>query len=191
MSTTKRRIALAAGIAAVAVAGTAGLSSAALFSDSKDLNGDFTAGTVTLTADAPAAGWTINATSFAPGDVNYLPVTVSNTGSLELRYNVSETVNSDATPVNALANPFSAQLTVATYDVTGLTCDAAGIVGLTALNATGTLASTAFDASQVLIASASQDLCFVVGAPQALSNDYQGASSNVTVTFAGEQTANN
>lgn len=177
----KVRVAASAGVLLAGMWGT----SLAVFTDSATSDASFTSGDVDLAA-APATAL-FEVQDMAPGDVEFAGLTVTNDGSLDLRYAMS------ATPSGTLADVLE------TAVWTGGTCDAAGYAGATALDS-GTLTSgIGFGSSAAgaqagdrsLAPAASETLCFRVELPIGTGNTYQATSASATFTFDAEQTANN
>lgn len=179
---TKTRVAVSAGMLIAGVWG----SSMALFTDSVDENLSFSSGTLDLVGSATPT--LLSVTNMAPGDVAYAPLTLTNGGSLDLRWAMTSARGGDTAFADALG------LDV----VQSATCDA-GTDFATPL-ATGTAGSTfvlgdptagADTGDQALAPAATTPLCFRATFPLSAGNALQGKSSTVTLTFAAEQTANN
>lgn len=165
----------------------------AVFTDTATVpSNTFTTGTVDISTSPTSALVTFS--TMAPGDVVTNPLTVTNAGTLALRYAVAST-----TTENTLAGVLD--LTIKS-GVT--TCTNAGFAGSgTVVYATGDLGNTTAvnvigDATQgsqtgdrTLAASASEALCFNVSLPLAATNTVQGLTSTATFAFAAEQTTNN
>lgn len=164
----------------------------ALFTDSAVVSANsFTTGTLDVSASPASA--VFNISNMAPGDVQYAPLTISNDGSLEMRYALSST-----TTENTLAGQLDMTIN------TGVTsCDASGFSSGTTVYGAGDLGSTsgvkligdpatgAQTGDRTLAASASETLCFKVILPLATGNSFQGTTTTATLTAAAEQTANN
>lgn len=142
----------------------------AIFTDTaSNPENTFTAGTVDINSEI-TTNWSANANNMAPGDTKEAVITVKNAGSLELRYDVSQSTSGalfgGATPA-----------TVAYERSTD-----------------GGATWTAFipgDNNFVMAAGASNLIKVKVTLPSAADNSYQGATGSLTVTFSAEQTANN
>jgi signal peptidase len=140
----------------------------ALFTDSAVVPANsFTTGTLDVNASPTSA--VFNVSSMAPGDVEYAPLTISNGGSLALRYALSS-----STTENTLAAQLDLRIK------TGVsTCDASGFNSGTTVYGAGDLGSTtgvdligapttgAQTGDRTLAASASESLCFKVSLPLA------------------------
>ena len=158
----------------------------------------FTAGTVELTASPATTVFTF--ANMAPGDEDYKEITVSNAGTLALRY----AVTSVATNVDT--KDLMGQITM-TIKSGVTTCT--GAVGFNADGAViydkGVLGSAGPDGAKVigdpatgqqtgdrpLAASANEKLCVYVKLPLATADAFQGATTTATFNFAAEQTKNN
>jgi spore coat-associated protein N len=184
-----RRAGLLAILAAGLVAGSmgAGALSLALFTSTAAVsNNAFTAGTVVIGA-APATA-ALTATNMMPGDVVNGQITVSNTGTAQLRYAMS------SASTNADSKALRDQLTLAVKTL-GTSCAAFDGTQLYAgaLNgaAFGSNAAGAQAGDRTLNAGTNEVLCFRATLPLATGNTFQGATTTATFTFDAEQTANN
>ena len=191
---TRRRfmVLLAAGLAVVSI--TAGATSLALFTSATTVTANtFSTGTVILTTSPASALITFSA--MAPGDQVTAPVTVTNAGSLNLRYAISSVAtNADAKGLkDQLVLTIKSGVTTCTnaqFGATGtvlytgdLDSSAGKLVGD---NTTGAQAG-----DRSLAAAGSEVLCFNASLPLATGNAFQSATTTATFTFAAEQTANN
>jgi len=176
----------AAAITAIASLALVALGASALslatFTDSKTSSGSFTSGTIVLGA-APATLFTL--ASVMPGDTGSASLTVSNSGTGQLRYAMtSASTNADtkslrdqiALTVKAGACPGAGG------NLYGGALSAAAIGDITAGNQLG---------DRTLNAATNEVLCFAWSLPIATGNAYQGAATTTTFTFTAEQTANN
>jgi len=139
----------------------------AIFTDSAtNDNNTFTAGTVDISMDKPNGTKYFNIGNIAPGDDGSAPVTVTNDGSLELRYDLDDTLTGDL---------------------------AAGANGLTVTikDAAGNVITPGTDNNRVLAAGASETLTVEWELPLAADNQYQGDSATYGLTVNAEQTRNN
>jgi spore coat-associated protein N len=171
----------------------AGLASGAfaLFTSSASVPANtFTTGTVVLSTSPSSA--LIAFSVMAPGDQVTAPLTVSNDGTLQLRY--AMTSSSTDTDGKGLMNQLVLNIK------TGVTtCTNAGF-GLSGTSIySGALASAAVgdptpggqSGDRTLNASANEVLCFNASLPIGTGDAYQNATTTATFTFQGEQTANN
>jgi len=187
-------------IASIAVAGLSlvtlgSLTTGALFTDSEDLGANsFTTGTLVLGLTPTTALFSV--ANLAPGDVVSKPLTVSNAGTLGLRYAVS------GTATDPDGKGLRGQLAFTVYDgVSAANCTAGTftggtvLYGPTALGASspvfGNPAQGAQAGDRPLGAAASEPLCFVASLPLSTDNTFQGATTTVSFTFDAEQTKNN
>jgi hypothetical protein len=162
----------------------------AMFTDTETVTANvFTTGTLDLTA-APATA-AISYADMAPGDMVTAPLTVTNSGGLDLRYSMAG--------AQTAGDPgLGAALSVAVR--TGVAaCTNAGF-GLSGSALTsGTLAASSFgDASagaqagdRTLAPAASEVLCYQVSLPITAGNALQGLSATGSITLSAEQTRNN
>ena len=179
-----------------AVATVVTASTGALFTDSDSIGANtFSTGTIVLDTSPTSALVTFSA--MAPGDLATSTLTVSNNGSLQLRYAVTSTTT-EAT--------LAAQLDTTIWDeaaeaVVDGVCDttAPGVVlygpadlgSTTGTNVIGNPATGAQAGDRTLAASASDTLCFRVELPLATGNAFQGLTTTASFGFESEQTKNN
>ena len=179
------------------------LSVVAVFTDTDAVGtNSFSTGSLSLTTTPTSTIWTA-VTAAVPGDKATGTLTVTNAGTLSLRYAVSGS-NTDAT-LSAAMNLRIGLKGGAGCDfpyhnnngtTTTLTDDTQLYAGL--LNAAALIGSSAQgqDATpgggdRTLAASATEDLCFAVVLPDTATNTVQGLSNTTTFTFDSEQTINN
>lgn len=192
---SRRRLLAAIGIAGLSLVTVGTLTTGAIFTDSQDLGANsFTTGTLVLGLNPVSALFAV--TNMAPGDTVSKPLTVSDAGTLGLRYATT------ATATNADAKGLRSQLRFTVYSgVSAANCTAGTTTGGTVLygpGAIGAAANVFGDVSQgaqpgdrALGAGAGETLCFVADLPLSTDNTFQAASTTVTFTFAAEQTKNN
>lgn len=165
----------------------------AVFTDSASVPGNsFTTGTVDISTSPTSALVTFNA--MAPGDRVTAPLTVTNGGSLELRYAVSSTTTEDtlASELDLTIKSGVTTCTNAGFGSSGTVVYATGDLGsTTGVNVLGSPSQGAQAGDRTLAASASETLCFNVALPLSASNASQGMTTTATFAFAAEQTANN
>jgi hypothetical protein len=181
------------------LAGFASVGSALFTSTATIGANSFTAGTVVISTTPTTAAFTV--ANMAPGDQATAPITVTNGGSLQMRYAITSTVT------NADGKGVGAQLQV-TIKSSVTTCTNAGFGGSGAIinngGAAGPLGSLAGTLDLVgdpttgnqagdraLAAAANDVLCFNVSLPAGTGNTYQSATTTATFGFIAEQTANN
>jgi spore coat-associated protein N len=193
-SRTRRRVLLLiAAACAVATIGV-GAASLALFTSTANVPANtFTTGTVIISTTPTTALVTFAA--MAPGDEVTAPITVSNTGTLDLRYAISSVAT------NADTKGLKDQL-VLTIKSGVATCTNAGFAATGTPEYTGDLdgttgrlvgnANSGPDAGdRALTAGTGEDLCFNVSLPIGTGSAFQAATTTATFTFAAEQTKNN
>ena len=194
-----------AGILAIGVLAVGGrIATQALFTDTQSVGANtFTAGTVDISSSVPSALLTLGA--LAPGGEVNSPITISNPGTLQLRYAIQR--QADNTDSKALRDVLRVRIGLkggagcdfpyyTTAGVpTGLSDDTELFEGLnfpaTATDTVGSAAAGAQANDRVLAASASEDLCFAVILPSSVGNAHQGATATAIFDFVSEQTANN
>lgn len=192
LTTTKALGSLA--VATVALS-TLTFGALAVFTDSAAVGANsFTTGTVDISTSPTSALVTFS--GMAPGDTTTQSLSVSNAGTLQLRYALSAT----ATNTDAKALKDQLVLTIKTIDVTtpAAPCDNfdgtqlyTGDADSTAGKLVGDSLQGAQTGDRTLAASASETLCFRVSLPSASGNTFQNATTTATFTFDAEQVANN
>jgi predicted ribosomally synthesized peptide with SipW-like signal peptide len=188
-------------LASVAVLAFAGgiftIASLALFTDQEVVgNNAFDTGTLDLVASDNDAFITMSA--MVPGDEVTMPLTMTNSGTIELRYSAIS-VTTEATlagelELSVMEGVSAANCTNAGWDTSGGTAIYdAGPLGTTtpglALFGDNTAGQDSGD--RVLAAGANEVLCFHVTLPTSATNASQNTSTTATFTFDAEQTANN
>ena len=165
----------------------------AIFTDTQSVpNNTFSTGTLDISTNPTAALVTFS--GMAPGDEVTNPITVSNAGTLQLRYAVTST-----TTENVLAAQLD--LTIKTgvttctnggFGVDGTVIYGPGDLGSVAgTNVIGNPAQGNQAGDRTLNASANEVLCFNVQLPSSTGNTYQGLTSTATFSFQAEQTSSN
>ncbi len=160
----------------------AGAVSLAVFTDSTDLDGEWSAGSIILDTN-PSTSFTVG--NILPGDSGDQTITVENNGTGALRYAMTTSAT------NADGKGLAAQL--------DLTIEAGACGATTATLYTGSLGAAALgdatqgaDAGDRDVAVSGDDaLCFSWSFPDTSGNGYQLAETTATFTFVAEQTANN
>jgi spore coat-associated protein N len=176
---------LAVGLIAGSVG--AGALSLALFTSTAASSGNaFTSGTVVI--GVTPASTAITATNMMPGDTVNGSLTVSNTGTAQLRYAMSSA--STNTDTKSLRDQL--QLTVKSAGTSCTAFDGTSLFsGALSAAAFGSVTAGQQTGDRTLNAGANEVLCFRVTLPAATGNAFQGASTTATFTFDAEQTANN
>ncbi len=165
----------------------------AIFTDTEIVGANiFSTGTLDIST-APLTA-VVSFTAIAPGDQVTNPLTVTNDGSIQLRYSVSSTTTED---VLAAALDLTIKVGVTTCTNVGFTVDGTvisptGDLGSTSgINLIGDPAQGADSGDRVLNPLASEVLCFNVSLPLSTGNSSQGVTTTADFTFQAEQTANN
>ncbi len=175
-------------------AGFAGVGSALFTSTASIDSNTFTTGTVVISTNPTTAAVTYS--NMAPGDQTTAPITVTNGGTLQLRYAVSSTAtNADSKGLmSQLVLTIKSGVTTCTnagFSGSGTQLYSAALGSVSGINVIGDPATGAQTGDRTLAASASEVLCFNVALPSGTGNAYQNATTTATFTFAAEQTANN
>jgi predicted ribosomally synthesized peptide with SipW-like signal peptide len=160
----------------------AGVSSLAIWTDTDTTTGSFTAGTVDL-AVSPATILTV--TGIAPGQSGSAALTVTNSGTLAVRYAMtSSSTNTDSKNLRG-----QLLLTISTGACPGSTA----LFGPAAINGAlfGDPTQGANTGDRTLAAAASEVLCFAWSLPSSTGDAFQGSTTTTTFTFAAEQTVAN
>jgi predicted ribosomally synthesized peptide with SipW-like signal peptide len=185
---------LSVGAIAVVASLAGGAVSLALFTSSATVPANtFSTGSVSISTNPTTA--LVTFTAMAPGDQVTAPITVSNDGTLGLRYAIS----SVATNVDTKALRDQLVLTiksgVTTCTNAGYAADGTSIysgdLDSSAGKLVGDAATGADTGDRTLAASANEILCFHVGLPGSTPDTFQGSATTATLTFAAEQTLNN
>ena len=176
------------------VATGVGVASNAIWTDSDDVDPNlFTTGSVSLSTNPTTA--LVTFTSGAPGeDTTPQTLTVTNDGTMELRYAVTMTADTDGKDLY-----LELDLTIREEDVEpSVPCDdfdGTVLYGPAPFLLTGNLIGDPTQGAQandrVLADSSSEYLCFRVTLPSDAPNSVQAASTTAVFTFESEQTANN
>jgi predicted ribosomally synthesized peptide with SipW-like signal peptide len=180
------------------VAASLGVASNAIWTDSQDVDANvFSTGTIDISTDPTTELVHFTSPKMAPGDEVTGSITVTNAGSLELRYAVTST-----TTENLLAAQLDLTIKedVTTCDNTGFHLSGTVIYGSPV---PGDLGSTAGihiigdpdqgqdTGDRTLAPAADEDLCFHVELPTGTGNSFQDQTTTATFAFAAEQTASN
>ena len=165
----------------------------AIFIDSQSVGANtFSAGTLDISSSPSSA--VVSLSDMAPGDKVTAPLTVSNAGSLQLRYALTST-----TTENTLAAQLDVTVKtgVSTCNTSGFGVDGTTLYGpadlgsTTGLNVLGNPSQGAQTGDRTVAASGSEVLCIQVELPLGTGNSYQGLSTTATLVTAAEQTTNN
>jgi predicted ribosomally synthesized peptide with SipW-like signal peptide len=190
----RKRILLALGAALTVATLAGGVVSLAVFTNTANVPANtFTTGTVILSTNPTTALVTFAA--MAPGDQVTAPITVSNDGTLALRYAVSSVAtNADTKGLkDQLVLTIKSGVTTcdnANYAATGVQLYS-GDLDSSAGKLIGDAATGADPGDRTLASLANEALCFHVSLPLATGDAFQAATTTATFTFAAEQTKNN
>lgn len=182
---------LAIGIAIVGgIIGSRGL---AVFTSTASVGSNtFSTGSVSLTTAPTTALVTL--TAMAPGDQVTAPITVTNAGTLDLRYAITSTTT-ETTLAAQLSLTIKSGVTTcsnAAFGASGTVIYGPGILGTTGgTNVVGNPTQGAQAGDRTLTAGTNEILCFNVSLPLASGNTFQGLTDTATFAFDGEQTKNN
>ena len=173
-------------IASLAVYGTF-----AVFTDSETVGSTtFSTGSVDISTSPTTA--LVTFTDMAPGDEVTSSITVTNDGSLELRYAVTSTTTEDvlAAQLDLTIKTGVTTCTNAGFDTDGSVIYGPGDLGSAAgINVIGNPAQGPDGGDRTLPATGAdnEDLCFNVELPSTTGNAFQGLTTTATFTFAAEQ----
>jgi hypothetical protein len=169
------------------------LSAIALFTDTASVgNSTFSTGSVDITTSPTSALVTFS--GMAPGDQATNRITVSNAGTLELRYAVTSatTENTLAAQLDLTIKSGVTDCTNAGFAASGTALYGPGALGsTTGINVIGNPTQGAHAGDRVLAPGASEVLCFNVTLPFSTGNSFQGLTTTATFNFQAEQTKNN
>ena len=183
----------ATGIVLAAFATVLAVSVQALFTDTASVPANtFTTGTLDISTLPTTALVTFN--PMAPGDEVTNSITVSNDGSLDLRYAITSTTTENvlAAELDLTIKTGVTTCTNAGFGVDGTVIYGPGDVGNTApINLVGDPAQGAQAGDRALAAAANEALCFNVILPLSATNASQGVTTTATFDFQAEQTKNN
>jgi predicted ribosomally synthesized peptide with SipW-like signal peptide len=161
----------------------AGAFSLAYFTDTDNGTGSFTAGTIILGINPTTV---YNVTNMFPGDVQNATVTLTNSGTGQLRYSMTTAVDTGPALAGQLTAVVKSKGTsCAAFDGTTL------YTGVLSGAAFGNPAVTGDVGDPTLNSGSNTDVCFRVTMPTGTGNTFQGATTTLTFTFDSEQTANN
>ena len=192
----RRRLFAAFGIAGLSLVALGSLTTNAVFTDTDSVNSSgFVTGKVDISAAPKPLAF--SAGNMAPGDTYYATLTVTNGGSLGLRYAVSATAADSTGGTFTGTGSLSNQLEFSAYQNLG-SCDAAGVgaaapgdqLGTTTPIGSGKTFSTMADDNR-LGAGANQSLCVVAHLPIGTGNTFQNTGMTAQFVLDAEQTKNN
>ncbi len=165
----------------------------AFFTDAQSVGSNlFSTGVLDLSTSPTSA--VVSFSSMTPGDKVTAPLTVSNSGTMQLRYAIRSTTTENllATQLDLTVKTGVTTCTNAGFDADGSALYGPNSAGLsTGLNLVGDPSQGAQPGDQIMNASANQVLCIQVSLPISTGNAYQGLTTIATLEFLAEQTANN
>ena len=167
-------------------------SNAVFTSTSSNGANTFSTGTVVIST-APASAF-ITFSAMAPGDVVTAPLTVTNGGTMQLRYAVTSasTENTLAAQLDLTIKDGVTTCSNAGFGASGTVRYGPGDLGsTTGVNVIGDAAQGVQAGDRTLDVAASEILCFQVSLPLSAGNASQGVTTTATFAFNAEQTANN
>lgn len=146
----------------------------------------------TLDISTQPASAAVTAADMVPGDSVVETLTVSNDGSVELRYSMSTTVTGDTMLADQLQLTIKGGLTNCTE--ASMTDSASGTLiyqGSLAMASFGDATAGEQTGDRVLSPAGDEALCLRLLMPLDTSNEYQGKTTTATFNFSAEQTQNN
>lgn len=169
------------------------IASLALFTDTESVGANvFSTGDVDIAA-APATA-VFTPPPMAPGDEVVESITVTNNGSLDLRYSLTSTTTEDtlATSLNLTVRVGVTDCSVANWDASGTEIAPADVLGRTTTEPIfGDVTTGAQAGDRALAPAGSEVLCLHVELPLATNNASQNQTTTATFDFVAEQTRNN
>lgn len=170
------------------------MSSLAVFTDQEQITGNqFTVGSVNLTLSNNSQLVSFTSPAMVPGDTVTAPLTVTNAGSMALRYAVTSTTTENTLAAALVLTVKSGVTTCnnASWQSSGTVLYQGALGATTGSAVFGNPAQGAQGGDRTLAAAANEVLCFNVTLPLAASTAVQGLTTTATFTFDAEQTANN
>ena len=168
-------------------------STGAFFTDAQSVGSNiFSTGSLDISTSPASA--IVSFSAMAPGDTVTAPVTVSNAGSMQLRYAIQSTTTEDllATQLDLTIKTGVTTCDNGNFGVDGTVIYGAGDTGnTTGLNLAGDPAQGAQAGDRTLDAATNEVLCMQVSLATSTGNAYQGLTTTATLDFLAEQTANN
>jgi hypothetical protein len=161
----------------------------AIFSDSAAVGSNaFTSGSIDISSSPTSALLTLS--TMAPGDKVTAPITISNAGSLQLRYAMTTSISGSSVLSDGMT--LSIKSGVTTCSNSGFGTDGSQVYsGSLTAGAIGDATQGSQAGDRTMNAAAAEVLCFQALLPTTAGNTLQSLSATATFTFAAEQTANN
>lgn len=186
---------LGLGLAGATLAVTA---TGALFTDSQSVGANtFSTGDVEISTSVTTDLVSFSSPKMVPGDSVVDGLTVTNAGSVELRYAVKSTTDEDVLAAQlelhmwAESAEADTDTTCATTPPTTVLYGPGDLGSTTGLNIAGDPTQGPQTGDRTLAAAATEVLCFKVALPIGTGNAYEAKSTTATFAFEAEQTANN
>lgn len=171
------------------VAGAPWAATQAVWTDTQAVGANsFSTGSVDISSSPTTALVTFS--SMAPGDTVTAPVTVSNAGTMQLRYAVTTSISGSTTLSDGLTLGIKSGVTTCTtagFSATGTSLYSGSLTA----GAVGSSTQGSQVGDRTLAASANEALCFQVQLPSNAANSLQSLTATATFDFVAEQTANN
>jgi len=202
----RRRLWTTVIIVGLAAIGATTLTTSALFTDNDSQSPSIHTGTVNLVLGGPAT-FDFAPEGLAPGSSTFMPITVSNSGSLELRYAVSYFGVPGAPTATGGTGNLSDILELRMYAVASNLCNVAGTDLVPTINTPPAAAVNWPTSPAALVGSSlpgaqpgdrtlaggstTESLCARVDFPSGATNEYQDTSVTLHLVFDAEQTINN
>lgn len=168
-------------------------STGAFFTDAENVGSNiFSTGTLDISTSPSTA--IVSFSAMAPGDTVTAPVTVSNAGSMQMRYAIRSTTTEDflAAQLDLTIKTGVTTCNNGGFSVDGTSIYGAGDAGNTSgLNLVGNPSQGIHAGDRTLDAASNEILCIQVSLPTSTGNSYQGLTTTATLEFLAEQTANN
>ena len=197
----RRRLWTTVVIVGLAAIGATALTTSALFTDQDETSAAIHTGTVDLALGVPTP-LEFTPTNLAPGDSTFFPITVSNKGSLGLRYSISYSGVSSGPGTGTLTTVLQLRMYSGASD-----CSAAGTASATVINNAGAVDNWPTTPAVLVgglsfpgnnrelpggnMPQSTENLCARVDFPLSAGNEYQDTSATLTLIFDAEQIANN
>lgn len=160
----------------------------AAWTDSGEVTGTFSTGSVNLELDGVDTLPVITSLALSdakPGDVTYAPLTVSNAGTLAFGYVMTPSIQTASTSTPLLESVLL--LTVKKVANTGECVAGAAFTAAPTVIAEVALNAAGATTSSPLAASASEVLCFKVELPSTASTNVQGQTTTALFSFLATQ----
>lgn len=161
----------------------------AVWGDQENVGGNaFSTGSVDIAASPASAALSLS--DMAPGDKSTATLSMSNAGTLDLRYSMTTGIAASSTLADGLTLRVKESVTDCSnggFDGTGTSLYSGALSG----GAFGDPTQGADAGDRALAAGAGEDLCFQVELPSGAANTLQSLSTTATFTFDAEQVANN